>query len=376
MAAPPRILIVTAAFGEGHNSAARNLALALQAAGAVTHISDPCMLGAPHITAAVNHGYRYVTTHFPQLWARIYRSTDNCDFSQQRSPVMRWVEAALADLIREFRPVAVVSTYPLYPYFMTRILAASGEKTSVFTVVTDSIEINAAWLRAKSDRWLVTDSATRETMIRAGLDGEKIIDTGFPVHPDFSKLTPLASSDACDPFRILYFPTAKLPFVRRHSRALLDASPSVHLTIILGRNVRALYFRAHEIKKAYPGRVRIIGWTHRVPQFLNNHHLVVGKAGGATVHEAIAARCPMLIHHLVPGQEEGNLRLLEIIGGGYLAATPEALTRSVTDLLADHAASWHAMKNALARHGRNAGAIAAARYILQEIGDRESAMAD
>ncbi|MES2921948.1 MAG: hypothetical protein V4819_10385 [Verrucomicrobiota bacterium] len=367
MAAPPRILIVTAAFGEGHNSAARNLALALDAAGAFTQVSDPCVLGVPRITAAVNHGYRYVTTHFPKVWAKIYRSTDKCDFSKQRSPVMRWVESALAGLIHDFKPDAVVSTYPLYPYFMTRILAASGEKTPVFIVVTDSIEINAAWLRANCNNWLVTDSATRETMIRAGLPAEKIVDTGFPVHPNFSKLTPVEASDACDPFRILYFPTAKLPFVRRHARALLEASPSVHLTIILGRNVRALYSRAREIKKAYPGRVRLIGWTRRVPQFLNSHHLVVGKAGGATVHEAIAARCPMLIHHLVPGQEEGNLKLLEIIGGGYLAATPEALTRSVTDLLADHAAGWHTMKNALARHGRNAGAIAAARFILDEI---------
>ena len=161
-------------------------------------------------------------------------------------------------------------------------------------------------------------------------------------------------------------------FVRRHSRALLDASPKVHLTIVLGRNVRRLYSRAREIKHAYPGRVRLIGWTRKVPQLLNRHHLVVGKAGGATVHEAIAARCPMLIHHLVPGQEEGNLRLLEAIGGGAFAGTPEVLTRQVSDLLADHAVAWRAMKNALARHGRNAGAIAAAGFILREIGDRGS----
>jgi processive 1,2-diacylglycerol beta-glucosyltransferase len=376
MAASPRILIVTAAFGEGHNSAARNLALALNAAGAVTQVSDPCQLGVPRITSLVNQGYRYVTTNFPKIWAKIYRSTDNCDFSRQRSPVMRRVESALADLVDEFQPDAVVSTYPLYPYFMTRILAASGKKLPVFIVVTDSIEINAAWLRAECSRWLVTDSATRETMIQTGLAAEKIVDTGFPVHPVFSKLTPVAPDDACDPFKILYFPTANLPFVRRHSRALLNASPTVHLTIILGRNVRLLYSRAREIQKAYPGRVRLVGWTRRVPLFLNSHHLVVGKAGGATVHEAIAARCPMLIHHLVPGQEEGNLRLLEIIGGGQLAETPEALANSVSGLLANQAAGWRAMKDALARHGRNDGAIAAAGFVLKEIGDRGSKIVD
>jgi processive 1,2-diacylglycerol beta-glucosyltransferase len=372
MPPPPRILIVTAAFGEGHNSAARNMGLALDAAGAVTQVNDPCLLGTPRLTAAVNGAYRYVTTNFPQIWAKIYSSTDRCDLSKQRSLPMRRVEAALAELIREFKPDAVVSTYPLYPYFMTRLSEASGVKIPVFTVVTDSIEINAAWLRARCDRWLVTDPFTREAIIRKGIPPEKVVDTGFPVNPAFSQLTPLEPTAVCDPFRILYFPTSKLPFVCRHSRALLEASPAVRLTIILGRNVRLLYSRAREIQKAFPGRVRLVGWTRRVPQFLNNHHLVVGKAGGATVHEAIAARCPMLIHHLVPGQEEGNLALLEIIGGGHLAETSETLNRSVRDLLADDADGWRKMKNALARHNRNAGAITAARFILEEISNPES----
>ena len=293
------------------------------------------------------------------------------DFNRQRSPILRWVEAALAKLISEFQPDAVVSTYPLYPYFMTRLNQASGLALPVFTVVTDSIEINAAWTRLSCDRWLLTDPVTRDGLIRQGLPAEKLIDTGFPVHPVFAELRPVLADDPCEPFRILYFTTAQLSFLRRHARALLDVSPQVRITLVLGKNVRALYSRAREIKDAYPGRVRIVGWTRKVPRFLNNHHLVIGKAGGATVHEAIAARCPMLIHHLVPGQEEGNLRLLEIIGGGHLAATPESLARHVSDLLADHAAGWRGMKNALIRHGRNAGAIAAAGVILREIEDRE-----
>jgi len=365
MTAAPRILIVTAAFGEGHNSAARNLGLALEAAGAIVRVSDPCLLGAPKLTALVNRGYRMVTTHFPRLWARIYQSTDRCDFSRQSSPVLRWPENALAALIREFQPAAIVSTYPLYPYFMPRI----GGKIPVFTVVTDSMEINAAWLRAPTDWWLVTDPSTREAMIRSSLPAGNIIDLGFPVHPVFSELSPVEPLDDCDPFRVLYFPTSKLPHVRRHARALLESSPSVRLTMVLGRNVRRLYQKAREIKDAYPGRVRLIGWTRRVPQLLSRHHLAVGKAGGATVHEAIAARCPMLIHHLVPGQEEGNLSLLESIGGGALADTPEELSHRIATLLTDQAAAWRAMKHSLARHDRNSGALDAARFIMKKIED-------
>lgn len=363
-----RILIVTAAFGEGHNSAARNLALALDAAGTQTLVADPCMLGAPRVTALVNRAYRLVTTRFPSLWARIYRSTDRCDFSRNRSPLMRLPERALERLVREFQPDTVVSTYPLYPYYMPRIDA----KLPVFTVVTDSIEINAAWRRAPSNAWLVTDPATRDAMIQAGLPAERVIDTGFPVHPVFAGMETIRPDDPCEPFRILYFPTARSAQLGSHARALLAVSASVHLTIVMGRNTRQLLPTAREIKASHPGRVRLIGWTSKVPRLLARHHLVVGKAGGATVHEAIAARCPMLIHHLVPGQEEGNLRLLETIGGGALADQPERLSHTVATLLSDGAAGWRDMKHALTRHHRDNGTAAAAVFILDSISNFKS----
>lgn len=364
---PARILIVTAAFGEGHNSAARNLALAFGELGAEARVADPCMVGIPWITHNLCNAYRFVTTHQPRLWSRIYRATADVDFSRQRMPFMRRAEAALAGMMEEFNPDAVVSTYPLYPYFLDRIGATRGKPVPVFTTVTDSIEINAAWLKAPGTRWLVTDPFTRDLMIDQGLDASRVVETGFPVPPSISRLRPLAPDAAVKPFDVLYFATAKLPHVRRISKAVLHAHPDTRITIVLGKNVRLLYKRAREIRDRFPGRVRIKGWTRRVPELLGSHHLVIGKAGGATVHEAIAATCPMLVHHLVPGQEEGNLELLRRLGGGDLADSPEAIHRQTAGLLADRAAQWRRMKQALARHGRNAGALTAGRYILEQI---------
>lgn len=372
MTVAPRILIVTAAFGEGHNSAARNLALAMDSMGAETKVSDPCMLGTPRMTAMVSTAYRCVTNHFPRIWGAIYRSTDRCDFSKRRALIMSGPENALARLIEEFQPTAIVSTFPLYPYFLERILENQGKSLPVFTIITDSIEINAAWLRLPTLRWLVSDQFTRELMIRQGLPAEKVIDLGFPVNPLFSKLTPIGPADPCLPFRVLYFPTPQRTHFLGNCRAILDAAADVTLTVVLGRNVRSLYTKARKIKTAYPGRVRLIGWTRKVPQLLNRHHLVVGKAGGATVHEAIAARCPMLIHHLVPGQEEGNLELLKSIGAGCLASSPAELRSQISQLLADHASAWRSMKNALIGHDRIAGGLACSRYILDEISHLKS----
>ncbi|WP_035615057.1 hypothetical protein [Haloferula sp. BvORR071] len=367
---PARILICTAAFGEGHNSAARNLALALQEAGAETQVADPCMLGAPVSTRWICKGYRIMTTRAPRLWYRVYLSTDKVDFSRQRMPLMRKPERKLGELVADWKPDAVVSTYPLYPYFLERLLEGNPNPPQLYTVVTDSIEINAAWIKAPTGEWLVSDPYTRQAMIKDGVPAERLVDTGFPVNPAFSRMEPVPADDPCEPFKVLYFTTGRRLHVRRISKAILQTSPRTQITIVLGRNVRHLYKKAKEIKDAFPGRVKLKGWTRKVPALLNSHHLVVGKAGGATVHEAIAARCPMLVHHLVPGQEEGNLRLLEKIGAGMLAESPEALRSAVADMLADNATLWRSMKRKLAAHGRNAGAISAARHILQRLEKR------
>ncbi len=363
----PRILIVTAAFGEGHNSAAKNLALGLQSLDATVKVADPCQESTPLITNLLCQGYRFVTTHAPKLWYQIYQSTDDMDFSRQSSMFMRKPENALAAMVKNFQPHAIVSTYPIYPYFLDRILANQPDRPKVITVVTDSIEINASWRKAPTDLWMVTDPATRNIMQRAGLPPEKLIDTGFPVNPCFAKLQPRHAEESLDRFRVLYFPTSKKPHVRRISRAILDSSPQTTLTLVLGKNVRRLYKQAHEIKMAYPGRVRIIGWTRRVPELLSKHHIVVGKAGGATVHEAIAAQCPMVVFHLVPGQEEGNLKLLESIGCGKYAEDAYEVRTILTDLLADDASLWRSMKRAMALNPRHSGAIHAARHILEMI---------
>ena len=93
----------------------------------------------------------------------------------------------------------------------------------------------------------------------------------------------------------------------------------------------------------------------------------MGKAGGATGHESLAAACPMLIHHLVPGQEEGNLELLRKLNGGYLADSPGQLASHIREMLADKASGWRTMKRSLTRVARPGAAHTSANFILDHL---------
>lgn len=360
-----RVQILSAGFGDGHNSAARALATALENR-ARPDIYDPCAAGAPRINEALRKIYRHITTHSPKLWHRIYRSTEAQDFSKKTLPFMRKPERALSQRLLEDPPDIIVTTYPLYPYFLDRHFE-KNPRIPIVTIVTDSIEINAAWRKAPTDFWLVSDDFTRETLIQSGMPEKRVIVTGFPVSPKFEKLEILSSEAPLDPFRVLFFPTARKPLVRSYMRAVLDSSPQSEITVVLGRNVRKLYHPAREIKDAYPGRVRLVGWTTRVPELLCTHHLAIGKAGGATVHETLAACCPMLIHHLVPGQEEGNLALLQKIGGGQLTPGEDDVKAALAALLKDDGALWRQQKRQLAHHRKPAAARHAADFILGQL---------
>lgn len=363
----PRIIITTAGFGDGHNSAAYNLAAALETS-AEAEVIDPCALGSPRLNSRLRSFYRFITTHTPKFWHRIYRSVEKHDFSKEKFPFMRKPEDTLNQIILSFEPHAIVSTYPLYPYYVERSFTKGIPRIPVITLITDSIEINAAWRDAPTDYFLVTDEFTRESLIASGVDNKKVVVTGFAVHPRFTTLNSIDSYTPQDTFKVLYFPTAKKPIIRRIMRAILDSNDAkTEITVVLGRNVRKLYDRVREIQLEYPGRVQIKGWTRRVPELLSSHHLVIGKAGGATVHETIAAACPMLIHHLVPGQEEGNLALLEKIQGGFYTETADDIGNAITHILKDDAALWKNMKNNLTQHAKPAGSISAAQFIINTI---------
>lgn len=360
----PRVLIATAGFGDGHNTAARNLAKALEGR-AEALVIDPCAEGSPWLNNLLRGAYQFVITYLPNTWARIYRGVERRDFSKQSLPFMRPVENAFYQRVDEFKPDVIVSTYPLYPYFVERYEKTTGRKFPMVTIVTDSIEINAAWRKAPTDYWLVTDPETKRGLVEMEMPEERIVETGFPVDPIFNSLQPVPGNDEARPFRILYFPTANKASLLRTTRTILQHEGwPTELTIVLGRNMRRLYHLARKLKQEFPDRIRIKGWSRKVPELLCQHHLVVGKAGGATVHESLAARCPMLIHHLVPGQEEGNLELLRRIGGGDLADTTESLAAGLRDVLSDQTAKWRRQKEYLARHARPQASQVAAKFVL------------
>ena len=376
VATPRKIFVCSAGFGEGHNTAAHNLVEALNEVGADrvnAEFLDIFGVRSPRAYAFLRKGYVQVMNQAPTLWAGMYRMFDSP--RADSLPLVSLLAAernALAARLEQDKPVAVVSAYPFYGYLLDEI-ARRGGLTGFLkvTVVTDSISINSVWHRCDSDYFCVPNEDTAVVMRSAGVPDEKLRVLGFPVSMRYAASDLPTRPDPAGPDgkRVLYMINAGRKAAEETVRHLLSLR-GIALTVTVGRDqeMRAMVERAIGAHDRTREPVKIIGWTKEVPALLASHHLIISKAGGATTQEAIAARCPMIVSQVAPGQEEGNAQLLVDNKAGCIATTPGKIADAVEAAFARDAALCREWTANIGKLSRPDAARDNARFILDKAG--------
>jgi processive 1,2-diacylglycerol beta-glucosyltransferase len=355
-----RILILTAGFGEGHNSAARGVraGLARVAPKIEVELRDlfPETFGA--FNEIVRRTYLALINRWPKSWGYVYNWLDQKKDFDQRFQRFRGLKKNLGRLLDRFQPDVVVSTFPPYPYLLQQILGSARRCKNV-AVVTDSITVNAIWYRSPADYFLVANEQSADVVLDGGVPPERIKVFGFPVSPRFADFR----RDRQPPSEViphtLYVINAGTQHALQLVRKLLDVN--IQLTVTVGRDEKL----RRQIGAAARGRnVDVLGWTEELPRLLCENHLLIGKAGGAMVQETIAAGCPMIINHVVSGQEEGNARLIAETHSGTIALSNDEVIRQVRRAFADDASQWHEWSTNISKLSRPRASLDIAEFLL------------
>ncbi len=362
-----RILILTAGFGEGHNSAARGLRAGLAlASGGTARVEVHDLFSDTYGMANdwAREAYLALINQWPRAWAGVYRRLDRQEKFAGNFRVFFSLKKELRRLLGRFEPDVIVSVYPAYPHMLDEMLGPvghSGGKRVV--VITDSLTVNAIWYRCSADYFLLPNERSAEVLRAAGILPAKLRTFGFPVSPEFAEPGHFrAPPSAAEGRRALYLINAR----RGHAPELvlrLAALRGIELTVAVGRD-RRLRKAIERIQGVSARPFQLVGWSEELPRLLRRSHLLISKAGGATVQEAFAAGCPMIVNHVIPGQEEGNARLLLETNTGTVATSDEALLDALERVFAHDAAQWHEWSANIAQHSRPEAAIESARFLL------------
>lgn len=339
------IWVLTAGFGDGHNTAARSVgdALTRLLPDEKIEVTDLISDVLPRLAGVLKAAYQVAIIHCPAAWRLTYKMLGN---SKATGPDAAWqlpLIRAIEEKLESERPRLIVSTYPIYP----AILAAIRTKHPVppiVTIITDSVSVHPIWISSPSDRYCVADDETLRVVTKLGIPAEKIRATGFPVSLAFTEALPETSEPKCQ--RILYLPSTP----GRHVKATLEALrplllAGVKLTLPVGKHGPRLYHVLRRFSDSIPaGRMDVVGWTPRIPEFLRTHDVVICKAGGAILHEVLAARIPAVIDYVVPGQEEGNAEMLTSRKCGIRTFTPTETGEAVASILTNDGSAGRRMR--------------------------------
>jgi processive 1,2-diacylglycerol beta-glucosyltransferase len=361
-----KILILTAGFGDGHNAAARSLrdAIEMLDEDARAEVLDLFADSYGAFNTFVKKTYLGVVQYAPKLWGSIYSLLENPLVEKQLGGFTR-LQHTLGRILTETQPDCVVSTYPVYAHVIKKIYNGSERPFRFITVITDSISINSAWFRAPSDHFCVPNEASAEVLREGGISPKQIQVLGFPVSPVFAEPhSELPMPVGREPRRVLYIINTGKKKAGKVIERLLDIE-NVYLTVTVGRDPE---LRAELIERTckHEDRVRVLGWTNQMPELMMSHHLIISKAGGATVQEAIAARSPMIVNQVIPGQEEGNAKLIESCGLGAIAEKKREVSELVKEAFARNASLWSEWRANLQKISRPDAAQRIAELILEE----------
>jgi processive 1,2-diacylglycerol beta-glucosyltransferase len=361
------ILVLTAGFGDGHNTAAACTAEALRrlSPGEDIQVHDLITEVQPRIAAALKQLYQQAITHFPSGWRMVYRLLEKSDVESQDAAWLAPLVRGLKQQIEALRPRVIVSTYPVYATLLD-VLRKQMKVPPLVTIITDSITVHRVWLTQGSELYCVADEETRHVVEMEGIPPKLIRVTGFPVSLRFIEPLPESARVAGEQ-RILYLPSTP---GRRVSATLKALRPSLEsgarLTIAVGKHSSRLY---HVLRKftdsvKHLPAVEILGWTDQIPVLLRTHEVVICKAGGAILHEVLAAQIPAVIDYVVPGQEEGNAELLVSNNCAIRTETAAETGAAVRDILANGGELARRMRARMTAISVPDAALRAAREIL------------
>jgi 1,2-diacylglycerol 3-beta-galactosyltransferase len=327
-----RIVILTADAGFGHRSAANAVAAALQETygdDCAVEIVNP--LDDQRIPAWLRRSqadYDRIVRETPDLYRFGYEATDASvpGFVIESALTVMLFEV-MRDLVREHRPEAIVTTYPLYQAPLQAVYALGRRHVPTLTVVTDLVTVHRLWFHEIADLCLVPTEQVRDLAQEHGFAPEKILITGIPVNPQIAR--EYGDRDAlraelgwrADLATVLVVGGTRVSHLDEMLRSLNHSGLPLQLAVLTGKDETT--YRQLEATE-WHAVAHLYGMVPNMPAMMHAADCVMCKAGGLIVTEALACGLPLLLIDVLPGQEAGNANYVVQGGAGELAQDPLA----------------------------------------------------
>ena len=328
-----KILILSCNTGGGHNTAAKAMKEEAERQGHKAVMMDYLSLANQITSDIISNSYINMARYSPHFFGMIYRASMAVSTSRHLSPLY------YANIPIAKRLEAYLAENPCDGILMTHLFAAEGfsylKRRGVslpmgIAIATD-YTCQPFWEDLECDYYILPHEDLTEEYVARGLPRSRLRACGIPVSSQFGK-----DENRCDARKLLNLPEDEPLFlvmggsmgsghILTFTERLLAEVKKGTVAVICGSNEKLLSAMKERFESE--PRVRLIGFTHDVADYMSACDVLYTKPGGLTSTEALVRNVPLIHTAPIPGCETANSRFFAEHGISLSAHTIEEQIR-------------------------------------------------
>jgi len=213
-----------------------------------------------------------------------------------------------------------------------------GKKTPLIGVLTDHAP-HSYWLFDEVDFYVVPSDETARVLEQKGVPPEKIRVYGIPVGPKFRRqhdrhlIKREFGFREKDPTILIMGGSQGLGAMEEVVKSLLgDIRHNYQFLVVTGSN-KKLNAKLKKLGCRKGGEnIRVLSYVENIDELMEISDIIITKAGGMTIAEALVKELPMLIVDPIPGHERMNTDYLVQKGAAIEIEDYSQIHRKINEL--------------------------------------------
>ncbi|CAM4337162.1 diacylglycerol glucosyltransferase [Bacillus manliponensis] len=334
----PKVLILTAHYGNGHVQVAKTLEQTFHQKG-IEDVIVCDLFGESHpfITDVTRYLYLKSYTIGKELYRLFYYGVEKIYDKKIASWYANFGRKRLKAILHEEKPDIVINTFPIIA--VPELKKQTGFSIPVYNVLTDFC-LHKIWIHREVDRYFVATDYVKSKMVEVGVPASRIIETGIPIRKTFE--LSINEDSLYDKYQLSRNKKILLIVAGAHGvlgnvKELCESFmsvPNLQVAVVCGKNYK-LQEELGQIANSKPDALKVFGYVENIDELFRITSCMITKPGGITLSEAAALRVPVILYKPVPGQENENAKYFERQGAAIVIRENDDIFAKTKELLQD-----------------------------------------
>lgn len=356
----PKVLILTAKYGNGHVQVSKTLVKQCKDMGIEeVVVSDLYAESNPVFTEITQYLYLKSFTIGKQFYRMFYYGVDKIYNKKLLTLYFKLGNKRLFELIEKEQPDLIINTFPIFvvPEYRRR----TGHMIPTFNVLTDFC-LHKIWVHQNIDKYYVASKRVKEKVMSLGIHPASVKVTGIPIRSVFEEnldKNEICSKYGLDPNKKILLVMAGAHGVLKNVKELCESfieDQNLQTVVVCGNNA-VLKENLETITGKNVRNLKLLGYVERVDELFRVASCMVTKPGGITLSEAAAVGVPVILFKPVPGQEKENALFFEENEAAVVVNRSEEVYETVSSLLKDDKKLKRMKRNIKRLHHPNSSLI-------------------